>query len=787
MFVDAFHGVGLSTGTDERDRRAADEVLRLLTGADVDVVSGATPRAEFFANVTDAVLRFIGDRRLLLVVDDLQWADNASARLLDHLLTVVPSVIALATMRFDGTEPREAGDAVRRLRTTDRAMVLELEGLGRYDVEGALRDYGATQVDAPLVNAVHDATNGNPLYVREIGRHLAAGHPEIPFGTPLLDAIGVPRGLAELIDANIARLGAPVRQVLETCAVIGGAVELGVLERASTLPEPDLYAAIDRARQAGFLVDSASGDATLRFDHPLVREVLLHALGPARRARLHQRVADAIESYHGREVDRFVAELAHHLAAAANLGTAHDAIEFAIRAGERAEAVCAYDEAAQWYAHALRLAREREASNDDVVRLLTAQGRAQNHAGDANGARATLLEAVGAARATGRPEQLADVVRQLGGVLVDEGFEGGAVDGALVALLRESIDALPADAPLRARLLVRLSEEQHFAGDRAQCLSLCDEAERIAREAGDDDALGTVIGGRHFALYGAPALDQRVELLVRLEQLRTSVRPDSRWMRDYLELGDMAAVEAATAHFEHRLETAGIASDHYYPAVVRATLAALRGQLDAAETAANEALEVGRRSARGPDAVAGVWAAQIFAIRLFDGRLAELRDIVEATADGNPKRPIWRAAAAFLHLELDDRERAAHHLDVLRRAGLRQLPDSLDLPLTVALLAWVAAEVGSDADVEELRGQLQPYRDLLIVQGAGAPSVCAGPATFPLAVLEARLGNETEAESLLDEAEQRAVAIGAVPWRDRIRRYKAARAVPAATIAAGQA
>ena len=209
----------------------------------------------------------------------------------------------------------------------------------------------------------------------------------------------------------------------------------------------------------------------------------------------------------------------------------------------------------------------------------------------------------------------------------------------------------------------------------------------------------------------------------------------------------MQAVEAAAAHLERQIATSGIASDRYYPAVWRATDAALRGDLEVAEAAANEAAEVGRAAARGPEGVAGVWAAQIFAVRLFDGRLAELRELVDAAADATPSRPIWRAAAAFMHLELQRSRSAPSCISVTcARPGSRQLPQTIDLPLTLAMLSWVAAEVGSVADARELRRQLRPYRDLLIVLGAAAPSVCAGPAAYPLAMLEARLGRTDAAD-----------------------------------------
>src|SRR5262249_30205392 len=170
-------------------------------------------------------------------------------------------------------------------------------------------------------------------------------------------------------------------------------------------------------------------------------------------------------------------------------------------------------------------------------------------------------------------------------------------------------------------------------------------------------------------------------LVAEIQGLRTGARPQHRWLRDYVELGDFDAVEAAAAHLERQIATSSIASDRYYPAVWRATDAALRRDLDFAEAAANDAAEIGRSAARGPLGVAAVWAAQIFAIRLFDGRLGELRELVDAAADASPSRPIWRAAASYLHLELGEPERADEHLRCLRKAGFSNLPQTVHRPL----------------------------------------------------------------------------------------------------------
>jgi len=770
VVVDAFTAVRLTPGIDDRFARVAGVVVDHLGAHDEAEDSTERARTDRFAATATAVADFSGSRALLLVLDDLQWADMASVRLLEQLLEIVAGLRVIATARTVDTEAAEVGAMLARLRTTDRAVLIPLTGLDPPGVAAALGEHGVHAPETTLVHAVHGATGGNPLYVREIGRHLAvAGRPSSAVAGPLLDSIGLPHGLTELIDANVARLGAPARRVLEVGAVIGGSIELGVVARACGLPERELQNAIEVVRRAGVLVESSTDSAALRFDHPLVREVLLHGLGAARRAQLHQRVAEAIEAYHHDDVDRFSADLAHHLAAAANVGSARDAIEFAVRAGERAEAVCAYDEAVHWFSHALRLARERGDDLDTVARLLTALGAAQNHGGDARGAHAVLLEAVTAARAAESSERFTDAVLQLGGVLVDEGYEGGAVDERLVSLLEESLATLPESSSLRAKVLVRLAAELHFAGDRDRCLGLCADAELIARRADDTDALAAVFCARHYALYGAPDVHERLALVAEIQGLRTVARPQHRWLRDYLEIGDIDAVEAAAAHLDRQIAASGIASDRYYPAVWRATDAALRRDLDVAEVASNDAAEVGRSSARGPAGVAAVWAAQIFAVRLFDGRLAELCELVDASADAAPSRPIWRAAAAFMHLELNEPDQAEMDFRRLREVGFSNLPRTVDQPLTLAMLSWVAAEIGSTADARELRRQILPYREHLIVLGTAAPSVCAGPMAYPLAMLEMRLGHTDAALGLLQQAERKATRIGAPRWQDRIR------------------
>ena len=165
----------------------------------------------------------------------------------------------------------------------------------------------------------------------------------------------------------------------------------------------------------------------------------------------------------------------------------------------------AYDEAVTWYREALELAEPAGARPTEVATLLVALGDALNRAGRATEALEPLTAAVALARARRDPALLALAVLEQAKLLVDEGVEGGQVNGRLVDLLEDALGADPPPPPgLRARLRGRLSMELHFAGDLERCLDICALGEEDACGLGDPVALEAVLGARHYALYGTP-------------------------------------------------------------------------------------------------------------------------------------------------------------------------------------------------------------------------------------------------------------------------------------------
>jgi tetratricopeptide (TPR) repeat protein len=722
----------------------------------------ARGRTELHGAVADALAQLRGARPPLVVLDDLHEADPATVALAEHLTTEGDGVLLLATVRLHELEGASQREVLARMRRDDRVAVVELGGLdaaGLADLVDAVTGERTSDRYPQLVPTLHHATAGNPLYVREALRHLVTSGNlgGVRDGSPLFGAAPSPDGLEALIDANLARLGTPTRHLLEVAALVGPVADVGVVIAVSDVAPADAHAAIDRAVQVGVLTEAPGG---VRFAHPLVREVLVASLTEARRTALHRAIGRRLSG--GAAGD--ATALARHLLRGAGGAAASESVAAVKAAGDRALAAFAYDDAVAWYRNALELAEPAGARPTEVAELLVALGDALNRAGRAADAVEPLTAAVALARSRRDPALLATAVLEQARLLVDEGVEGGQVNHRLVGLLEDALGAEPPPPPgLRARLRARLTMELHFEGDLERVLAFCDAGEEEARAAGDTGALATVLAARHYSLYGSPRVQERLAVAAELAELQPSGRPDTRPMRNYLELGDAGALRAAVTEFAARLPR-GVASDRYVVEVWRAAEAALEGRLADAEALAERAVEVGRVSSRGHTAVEAVQGGQVFAIRFFQGRLGELTELLVALATAAPERPIWRAAAALCHLQAGDADGAREHLERVRGDGWDRLPWNIDRPLTLAMAAWVAAEVGTDADAAALLELLVPYEELLIVNGA-APSIVAGPATYPLACLASRLGDHERADRWFTDAEGLEERWSAPPWQ----------------------
>ena len=510
-------------------------------------------RLRFF----DAVAALLGEigaqAPLVLVFDDLHWADRPTLQLLKHLVRSPQPGRALLLGTYRDAEV-EAGHPLNELvgdiRREGLLKRLELPGLDEPEVAELVVALGVPAAEPAFVHALHGETEGNPFFIEEVVRHLRESDQELRADVSLTEA-GVPDGVREVTGRRLHRLCPESRQALQVAAVIGREFDFDVLEEVAPLDDDALIAAMEEGVEARVLRE-AGNVGRYAFTHALVRATLYDGLSQLRRARLHGRVGEAISRLRSADIDPHLPQLAHHFAQAAPVEQPQRAIDFALAAARRADRLLAWEEAAQHYRAALR-ARGLAGAHEDPVRgeLLLALGASEDRAGMEDEARATFQAAAVTARVLDDPSLLGRAAL---------GFAGqwsvlGRVDEARLDLLEEALAALGGDGgPLRARLLARLALELYYSGDPERRLALSEEAVDLARSLGDPRTLATCLDARHYALWRPENVHERLEVAAELRRVAEETGDPELELEgagwtvvDLLELGDVQGADVQIA------------------------------------------------------------------------------------------------------------------------------------------------------------------------------------------------------------------------------------------------
>ncbi len=300
---------------------------------------------------------------LVVLLDDMQWADESTTLLLEYLAPHLPRlpVIYIVTYRdvaADIGEPFQR--ALSRLSRLDSVSRIALRDLGQDEVATLLASLGGANPPASIVEVIYRETEGNPFFVQSVYRHLAEEgrlfDAEGRWRTDLdADSLAVPEGVRLVIDQRLKRLGDETRAILGQAAVMGLRFEMGLVEKACGRDGETVLTAIETAEDAG-LAFHASGPRSDRyeFSHALVRQTLLEALSAPRRQRLHLALADAMEAARPDDL-RYTADIARHLYDAGPLAEPGRTRRFMFDAGRAAIAAAAADEALEAYNKALEL------------------------------------------------------------------------------------------------------------------------------------------------------------------------------------------------------------------------------------------------------------------------------------------------------------------------------------------------------------------------------------------------------------------------------------------------
>ena len=720
-----------------------------------------TERARLFSAVVGLLASASRDAGLLLVVDDLHWADQATLHLLRHVArsNQLEHVTILGTYR---DSELSAGNALSDMLASLRreADVQRIDLVGFDDVEVIEMMEGAAGHEMPedgvaLAHAVRRETEGNPFFTTEMLVHLGeaglvrqddTGH---WVATDDLYKQGLPQSVREVVGQRVDRLGEDARRVLSPAAVIGRDFDLELLAIVADLDEDRVLDVLDQASAAGLVTEVEGTVDRYSFAHALTQHTLYDDLGASRRARAHRKIAEALETLCGTSPEARSGELARHFVAATKTADARKALTYSQMAGNHALAQLAPADALGWFTQALDLYSQTAPDEALHCDLLIGLGTAQRQTGDPTH-RDTLLQAAAIAKDLGDANRLvhAALANNRGAM-----SEAGEVDTERVAGLEDALTAVgDNDSADKALILAILCAELAYSDERERVSRLATEALAMVRRLDDPIAFLRVANVVYTAVAVPDNLDDRLSDLAdaaataaNIGDLTAGVHAHGSRAVACLQAGNRMGFDEhvdACAVIADQLDQRYERWDATYKRAVRCLLS---GDLDAAEELADAALEIGADSV--PEALA-VWGAQVYALRAAQGRLAEIVDMFAQAADDNPGLPVLRAALAHIYSELERPHEALAIIDADIADHFAQFPYDVSWLPGMVLLSNVCARSGQHHAAQALYARLLPWHAQVPCSGPTTD----GPVALHLGVLATTLQEYDDAERHFAEA-----------------------------------
>ena len=709
----------------------------LADGAD----SGSAQRFAMFAEVRRRLAQAARPGGLLLVLDDLQWADEASAVLLADVVRQLRGtlILVLATYRESAASGDTSAGLLPRLSADANTERVDLGGLPAGAVGDMLLAAGLP-ASADQAGEVHSETGGNPFLVRELASMLA----EQRVGGPV--PVPVPGRVAEATAHRLAQLSDPARALVRTAAVAGNSFSAGVVARILGVPVLALLGPLDECRAAGFLVaGDRPGDH--RFSHALVRSAVAARLSAAEQRRLHAAAADAIEALYEGQLDLHLTEVARHRVEASLPGDRTEAVAACEAAAGVAAQSLAFEEAVRLYRQALSVG-EGEIGDPDRSRLELALAVALHRSGDLLGSQET---AAGVGRRAERRRDRGLLART---ALVMEATGVPEWDGEICRICEQALAGEDLPDGLRARVSSRYAQALVYRGEYDRAAQVSRDALAVAGSAGDPMALVDALRARQLACCAPDGVAERAVLASRM--LEAADAAGSAWLEMWgrlwridtlFETGQLRSVRRELADLESCVERLPGPLAQWHFVQTAATLALATGRFTEATRLAADAFKVfsdmGHPVAFGGCSVilgqAGlhIGFGRSGMIELWDQIPAHLRpDAVDTTRGLATVFPALTLALIRLH----QGDRAAAEAAYAQAGPVRSWTP---VP-AMRMAAWahglaVAIGLGQSRDIEFLAARFEPFRGQHVANGAG-PGVYMGPVELPLGQAAAALG-----------------------------------------------
>ena len=572
-------------------------------------------RVRLFDSVTQFLKGASRSQPLVLLLDDLHWADKPSLLMLQHVArhSSGERLMLLATYRdveLDRTHPLSA--ALTELRRTAGFRRVILRGLPAEEVEEMLAALDPSQEGAPgrqiLAGALYRETEGNPFFIREVLAHLVETGKIVREGgrwvgrVQNVSELGIPEGVREVIGRRLSRLSEGCNRMLTRASAMTRGFTWDALKAICDEPESELLEYLEEALAAQLLAERREVPGTYDFTHALIRQTLYGELSTPRRVIHHREIGEALEKLYSGNLDVWVGELAHHFYQAAPGGDVDKAIDYARRAGDRAAAMMAHEDAAGQYGLALQAMELRKAPDDRLrCELLLALGSAEVRAGDPEKAAATLLRSFEIAERLGDPQLIGVVALAYGEamgrgplMLTDAGAE----------IVERALTAQPeGDTVLRGDLLLTLAFRRLQPSQPVEDMAeMAREARATGERLGDPELQVRALNGLHFMSSGPQFARERAAMAAEATALTAGSSTGSdilnahmHQMVDALELGDIETVDRELAILFPLAEQT---RDPWFLSAVPfwgAMRAIMQGHLEEGEQKAQQGFAIGQR------------------------------------------------------------------------------------------------------------------------------------------------------------------------------------------------
>ncbi len=697
--------------------------------------------------VFDAIGRFFASSAaqvpIVVILDNLHWADASSLALLEFLGNGLHRhrILFVGTYR-DSEVSRKTplGHTLGDLARDGGMERIRLAGLSEAEIAALAPAIAGEPLPPTAIAAIHQQTDGNPLFAIELIRMLQS-ELRSTGGGPI--SVRIPDGVREAIGRRLTTLPEAVNALLTIASVVGRTIDVTAVASAANQNIATVLAHLQVAARTGLIEPTGDTSSGFRFTHAVIRETLYDEIPTLERLRLHGSVAAALVAAHQGDLVPAISRIAHHYYQAAALDHADQAVDYAMRAAAHASRMHAYDEAIEHYDHAMEvLSLNTEDGAERLARAGLMKGTMLCIAGRIGQSIAALLTAANAARSLQNGPLLVDIAFQL---VIATSY---APQRQAIPLLEKALKLLPAEASVAGT-------KAHAA--MAYALRTTGKADSIARSVEQSREMGERISDpatrAHclclsvMALRGQPrTLAQRLALgELAIDIARRNGLDNLHGMAADLHVMDLLEqghVDEAAALNERVYQTcAGRFFIYEYSAMsTRIALALLRGEWSGLEAQIEALLELGHKT-RAQDAE-GVFGVQMFALNRELGRLDALEPLVREFANTEVHRA-WAPGLMLICAELGLTERARELFEPAVGDRLRELPRDDLYVVQLAHYTLTCCLLGDAARAPALYEMLLPYADQILNHPR---ALCLGSARLYLAMLAATAGDEAAAQ-----------------------------------------